>query len=886
MAIRLSGMNSGLDTDSIVTALVSGYKTKKEKYEKAQTKLSWKQDAWKSLNTKVYSLYSNISNLRFSSAYSLKKTTVSDSTKATVKASSTAPNGTQRLRITNTAKSGSLTGQEVNAKSDSTTLAQLGYTGGDAKINVNIGDETKTVTISATSTLSDVVNQFKSAGLNASFDTNYKRFYISSKETGVDNDFTLTGANADGADALYRMGIAVGSDISKQYGKYDSLYGDGTQSTQEKIEAARTAYINATAASAKYNEESSNLLNAIKYGSAYSDVQDFYSSLNGTTTGSGAAIDTAKLEALAKIGNKSAAIVAKNSDGTYTAYTKTTSTDKDGNTIYQSEDGAYISVEERYTKDGVTYKKNEDGSYVDVNNADNKYEGDTADLTKQYTYRTAGEDVHYVSKDADGKETEYTYNEADKTFSKDGVTYSKRADGKYYASTEPEDSTNGITIDKKVEYVSQGDAITSVDQAAEAYEDITKNIDKDDLNTYLSNLSTVVGFESTKDTAIDDSDPYSVASLTSAIKDAYANGGADGVKKLIAGNGTPANSYASIVGNLTKEAEEADKTAKENSIVKDLAAIEDTSSEEYQKALANFVETVNTAHDLKSTTLVNSDANKVDGEDAEIYLNDVKYTGSSNSFTINGLTISALATTGDDEVSITTSTDAQGIYDKIKDFLTEYNNIINEMTKLYNADSAKGYEPLTDDEKDEMSDSEIEKWETKIKDSLLKNDTTLSGVMSAMQMAMMSAVEIDGKKYSLSSFGIHTLGYLNAADNEQNAYHIDGDEDDTNTSGNADKLLTMINQDPDTVMQFMQQLSTNLYKAIGDKMSATTLSSAFTIYNDKQMDKEYSNYTKLIKEWETKLSDKEEYYYNKFTQMETALSKLNSTQSSLSGYFS
>ena len=886
MAIRLSGMNSGLDTDSIVTALVSGYKTKKEKYEKAQTKLSWKQDAWKSLNTKVYSLYSNISNLRFSSAYSLKKTSVSDSTKATVKASSTAPNGTQRLRITNTAKSGSLTGQAVNAKSDSTTLAQLGYTGGDAKINVSIGDETKTVTISATSTLSDVVNQFKSAGLNASFDTNYKRFYISSKETGVDNDFTLTGANADGADALYRMGIAVGSDISKQYGKYDSLYGDGTQSTQEKIEAARTAYINATADSAKYNEESSNLLNAIKYGSAYSDVQAFYDSLSGTKTESGATIDTAKLEALAKIGNKSAAIVAKNSDGTYTAYTKTTSTDKNGNAIYQSEDGAYISVEERYTKDGVTYKKNEDGSYVDVNNADNKYEGDTADLTKQYTYRTAGEDVHYVSKDADGNETEYTYNEADKTYSKDGVTYSKRDDGKYYASTEPEDSTNGITIDKKVEYVSQGAALSSVDQAAEAYEDITKNIDKDDLNTYLSNLSTVVGFESTKDTAIDDSDPYSVASLTSAIKEAYANGGADGVKKLIAGNGTPANSYASIVGELTKAAEEADKTAKDNSIVKDLAAIEDTSSEEYQKALANFVETVNTAHDLKSTTLVNNDANKVDGEDAEIYLNDVKYTGSSNSFTINGLTISALATTGDDEVSITTSTDAQGIYDKIKDFLTEYNNIINEMTKLYNADSAKGYEPLTDDEKDEMSDSEVEKWETKIKDSLLKNDTTLSGVMSAMQMAMMSAVEIDGKKYSLSSFGIHTLGYLNAADNEQNAYHIDGDEDDTNTSGNADKLLTMINQDPDTVMQFMQQLSTNLYKAIGDKMSTTTLSSAFTIYNDKQMDKEYSNYTKLIKEWETKLSDKEEYYYNKFTKMETALSKLNSTQSSLSGYFS
>lgn len=208
------------------------------------------------------------------------------------------------------------------------------------------------------------------------------------------------------------------------------------------------------------------------------------------------------------------------------------------------------------------------------------------------------------------------------------------------------------------------------------------------------------------------------------------------------------------------------------------------------------------------------------------------------------------------------------------------------MTKLYNAASAGSYEPLTDDEKEKMSDKEIEKWEQKIKDPLLKNDTTLSGVMTAMQSAMSSAVEINGKKYSFSSFGIHTLGYLNAADNEQNAYHIDGDEDDTNTSGNTDKLMAAINNDPDSVMTFMQQISNNLYKAIGDKMSSTSLSSAFTIYNDKQMSTEYSDYTKLIKEWETKISDKEEYYYKKFSAMESSLAKLNSTQSSLSSYFS
>lgn len=151
------------------------------------------------------------------------------------------------------------------------------------------------------------------------------------------------------------------------------------------------------------------------------------------------------------------------------------------------------------------------------------------------------------------------------------------------------------------------------------------------------------------------------------------------------------------------------------------------------------------------------------------------------------------------------------------------------MTKLYNADSAGSYEPLTDDEKDQMSDKEIEKWETKIKDSrFLCRDSTLGSVMTAMQTAMMSSVEIGGKKYSLSSFGISTLGFLNAAENEQNAYHIDGDEDDANTSGKTDKLMAAINDDPDTVMQFMQQLNP-ICIATGDKMKSTDLS--FSIYH-------------------------------------------------------
>ena len=57
MPIRITGMNSGLDTEALVSELVSAYRKKTEKYTKAQTKLSWKQDAWKDLNIKVRSLY-------------------------------------------------------------------------------------------------------------------------------------------------------------------------------------------------------------------------------------------------------------------------------------------------------------------------------------------------------------------------------------------------------------------------------------------------------------------------------------------------------------------------------------------------------------------------------------------------------------------------------------------------------------------------------------------------------------------------------------------------------------------------------------------------------------------------------------------------------------
>ncbi len=493
MPIRITGLNSGLDTESIISALVSSYNYKTDKYKKAQTKLSWKQDAWKSLNTKIYSFYTSLDSMRYSYGYSMNKATISDSTKASVSISGNVANGVQTLKISSIAQTGYMTGAELKTEDgkkagSGTTLSDLGYSGsGKISVTDKEGGKTTEIDVTGSMTIGEFTKKLNEAGVKANFDSSNGRLFINSKETGAANDFTLKSLDANGENALSALGL-----------------------TEEK-----------------------------------------------------------------------------------------------------------------------------------------------------------------------------------------------------------------------------------------------------------------------------------------------------GMKRI-------------------------------------------------------------------------------DGSDAKIILNGAEYTSSTNEFVVNGMSISAKAVTGENEtLSINVETDTQGLYDKIKNFITSYNSLINEITSLYNADSAKGYEPLTDEEKDQMSETEIEKWEEKIKESLLRRDDTLSSLMSGMVSAMSKSYTVDGKSTSLSDFGIMTLGFLNASKNEHNAFHINGDEDDSAVSGKEDKLMAAIKEDPDKVVDFMKQLTQGLYDSIDKKMKATSLSSSYKVYNDKEMASEYSDYTETITKWEKKLTSMEDYYYKKFSAMETALAKLQSQQNSL-----
>ena len=316
-----------------------------------------------------------------------------------------------------------------------------------------------------------------------------------------------------------------------------------------------------------------------------------------------------------------------------------------------------------------------------------------------------------------------------------------------------------------------------------------------------------------------------------------------------------------------------------------LQEVNDTNADRQAKAKALLDSKIAMASNVTGSAS-SSGAVRITGQDSEIELNGATFTNNSNNYSINGLTIEAMEVTGNDEVTITTNTDVDGIYDMIKGFLKDYNDLVKSVDVAYNAASSKGYEPLTSDEKDAMSDDEVKKWEEKIKDSLLRKDSTLGSVLDTMKNDMARSFKVGDKSYSLSSFGIATLGYFNSPENETGVYHIDGDKDDSKTSANTDKLREMISNDPDTVISFFSQLSTQLYTDLGKKMAASSTSSAYTIYNDKQMNTQYSEYNTKISEAEDKVTTWEDYYYSKFSAMESALAKMNAQSSSLTGLFS
>lgn len=282
--------------------------------------------------------------------------------------------------------------------------------------------------------------------------------------------------------------------------------------------------------------------------------------------------------------------------------------------------------------------------------------------------------------------------------------------------------------------------------------------------------------------------------------------------------------------------------------------------------------------------LTDGEAGKIDASDASLVYNGVEYTQATNSFNINGLTMDVSSVGGEQAFSV--DTDVDGIYDKVKSFVKEYNTLITKMNKLYDASSSRGYEPLTSDEKDAMTDEDIKNWENKIKGSLLRRDSTISTLLTSMRTTLNKSVEVtnsDGttSRYALSSFGIVTSDYT-----EKGQLHIQGNADDSDFAGLDDKLKAAISDNPEALMKTLTTLGDEIYKNFQSSMKRVVgVRSSLTFYNDLEMDDDIKSYKEDVTSLQKKLQDEQDKYYKQFSSMETALTKLQSQQTYISQLF-
>lgn len=699
MPIRMTGLTSGLDTESIISALMSAQRTKQTKVENKKQKLEWKQEIWKGLNTKIYGFYKDsLSKMKYSSNYSTKKAAVSDSTKLTATASTSAAAGSYRVAINKIASSQYVTSGKLNytdsdgnAATTSTKLSDLGMATGTV-LKLSTKDKSAALEVKDDTTISDFVKFCSDAGLNATFDEKQQRFFLSSKDSGSENTFSLSanGYTSDGNIAISNLNDAVGL--------------------------------------SNLTSEQKNTYNSIVYGAVASgkEISD-----DDMATLKQLAVSSADAEATSK-----------------------------ATEFYRA------SLEKSYTL------SEEDEKAIDNND----------------TYATDEE------------------RKAAKEKKKKDDIEAKLATDEYKAK-----------IAKCVE-----DGITEDDVKAEF------NLTDDDT------------------TDID----ISKYKLESAAD-----------RKLVAESAvtTTVAAYNTAVSNGI--------TTEDTSLLSKLGLKNFDGSAEVKES--------DTDNDVKMVV--------TKADDTEVEYNGATLTSSNTSIDIAGVTLNLLGTTAAGEtVNVTVSNDTSAVYDNIKEFITEYNSILKTMNTYYDAASASSYEVLTDDQKKAMSDDEVDKWNTKIKDSLLRRDSTLSGLITTMKSDMMGTVTAsNGKTYSLANLGITTSAKNYS---EGGLLHIKGDEDDDEFADSTNTLMQMLEEDPDTVKEVLSGLATNLYDSLNKKMSSSTLSSALTFYNDKEMASQLSDYKKEISDWESKLSDMEERYYSQFSAMETALAKLQNQQNSLSSY--
>ncbi|ADH98580.1 flagellar hook-associated protein 2 [Salisediminibacterium selenitireducens] len=272
---------------------------------------------------------------------------------------------------------------------------------------------------------------------------------------------------------------------------------------------------------------------------------------------------------------------------------------------------------------------------------------------------------------------------------------------------------------------------------------------------------------------------------------------------------------------------------------------------------------------------------RVAGSNAVVNINGIDTERGTNTFTENGLTITLRDTFSSDPVTIGSATDTDKIFDTIMDFVNEYNELVEHVNEKLREDRNRDFRPLTDDQREALSEREIERWEEQAMSGMLRNDRILRGGFDQFRSAMYTPVSLgEGSSFNqLAQIGITTTNNF---------------RDGGKLEVNEDRLRAKINEDPDAVFRlFTADGSSQSEKGLARRIreSANSLidsiareaggSRGRNLNHQFTLGRGMDQIDDRITNFERRLEQVEQRYWSQFTAMEKAVAQSNSQAESL-----
>lgn len=258
----------------------------------------------------------------------------------------------------------------------------------------------------------------------------------------------------------------------------------------------------------------------------------------------------------------------------------------------------------------------------------------------------------------------------------------------------------------------------------------------------------------------------------------------------------------------------------------------------------------------------------------------------NNSITLDGVTFKFNSVTTE-EVKITGKTDTKAIKDKLVKFVDDYNKIMEKLNTLINEKRDKDYMPLTEAQKEEMTDKQIELWEKKVKEGQLSRDSDLIRIRNSMKNAMSSLSGGTGE--SLAAFGIKPVSDYNG--NKNGTFTIDEEalnkalENDIENVMNTFIASSKNDSDKGALQKLKSIFDTETQSSTSALIKKAGMEGSSTASNNTLSNK-IKKYEEKISRMETIFSTKQQALYSKYARLETLMNNLNSQSSYLTSMFS